>query len=120
MKTTRALLSLAMGFLLAGLATAHEGHEHKSMGTVTTVKAGELEIKTTEGQSLTLLLDKETKYKKAKAQAALTDLKAGDRVAVSYVEKEGKKHARLVRMSADAPAPAASASPAAPVPPPKP
>jgi hypothetical protein len=119
MRTTRALLPLAAGLLLAGLAFAHEGHEHKAMGNVTTIKEGELELQTTEGQSLTLVLDKETKYKKAKAQAASTDLKAGDRVAVTYVEKEGKKHARMVRMGTT-PAPAASASPAPPAPTPKP
>jgi len=117
MRTTTALLSLAFGLLPAALVVAHEGHQHKAMGTVATVKEGELEIKTTDGQAMTLVLDKETKYQKEKAQAAWTDMKAGDRVAVTYAEKDGKKHARLVRLGS---APAASPSPAAPAPSPKP
>ena len=119
MRTTRTLLSLALALLPAGRVMAHEGHEHKAMGTVTTVKEGELELKTTDGQAVTLVLDKETKYQKAKTPAAWTDLKPGDRVAVSYAEKEGKKHARLVRMGTT-PAPVATASAAPPAASPKP
>ena len=115
--TTAPLLSLALGLLLAGQAAAHEGHEHKAIGTVTAVKEGELQVQTQDAKALTIVLDADTKYQKAKAKAAWTDLKTGDRVVVSYIEKEGKHHARLVRMAAAA-APAPSA--AAPAPKPQP
>ncbi len=101
MRNTRFLpLQLSLGLMLATVAAAHEGHEHRAMGTVASVKEGELEIKAKDGQTVQLVLDVETKYQKGKAKAGAADLKPGDRVAVTYIEKSGKKHAHLIRMSA--------------------
>ena len=79
---------------------AHEGHEHKVMGTVTTVDASHVEIETADGKKTSVQLNKKTKYLKGKSPATAADIKVGDRIAMTVVEKDGKPTAKEVRLAA--------------------
>lgn len=85
-------------FILAALAfrstplLAHEGEEHKIMGTVTIVHAdevGHIAVETKDGENVTLTVDAQTKYLKGKAPASLKDVQVGSRI-VATVAMEGK------------------------------
>jgi hypothetical protein len=75
---------------------AHPGHEHKAVGTLAVVDASHVEVKTQDGKTISVELNAETKYAKGKAAASAADLKVSQRVAVSYVEKDGKNVATQV------------------------
>ena len=91
MKRALAVLSVTAMLALPGRLLAHEGHVHKVMGTVAVVDATHIEVDTMEGKKESYPLTKDTKYVKGKAAAMAADVKAGARVVVSVVEKEGKK-----------------------------
>jgi hypothetical protein len=82
----------------AGTVSAHPGHQHKALGTVVAVDASHVEIKTKDGKTVSVLLNAETKYLKGKAVAAATDVKVGQRVAVTYVEKDERHVATEVQL----------------------
>ena len=91
-------------FLFVALAfpaqlVAHEGHEHKVMGTVTTVDANHVEIETADGKKTSVQLNKKTKYLKGKSPATVDDIKVGDRIALTVVETDGKPTAKEVRLA---------------------
>ena len=91
-------------FLFVALAfpaqlVAHEGHEHKVMGTVTTVDASHVEIETADGKKTSVQLNKQTKYLKGKSPATAADIKVGDRIALTVVEKDGTPTAKEVRLA---------------------
>ena len=92
--------SVIVMLALAGQVVAHEGHEHKMMGTVTAVDATHLEIDSKDGGKVSIVLNKDTKYLQGSAPAAASDIKIGERVVVSAVEEGKKMVAREVRMSA--------------------
>lgn len=100
MKQAIAVVWMIAMLALAGRALAHEGHEHKMMGTVTAVDATHLDMESKDGGKLSVLLNKETKCFKGDAPAAVSDIKVGDRVVVSAVEQGKEMLAREVRMAA--------------------
>lgn len=83
--TTLAALVLAMPALWA-----HEGHAHKVMGTVTTIHEMHLEVKDKDGKLSTHVLDAKTKIRRGKSVAALSEIKVGDRVVVTFVQSKDK------------------------------
>src|SRR5881397_3273042 len=99
MKHMAAALSLLAGLSLLVGPAAHEGHSHRVMGFVKAVDVVHIEIETKEGKKVSALLNEETKYRRGKATATATDVKAGDRVVVTLVEKEGKKIAQEVLLA---------------------
>lgn len=86
---TRNLRSLALLTALAVLAapavlSAHgKGHV---MGTVASVDATHIEVKTKEGKTVKVTLNDQTKYKKGDADAASTDVKPGMKVSVHLAD----------------------------------
>jgi len=85
---------------IAAIATAHEGHAHKVMGTVVSITAEQIEVTTADGKKEAIPLTKETVFKKEKALAAAKDVMAGMHVVLSVVEKEGKKSVTEVMIGA--------------------
>lgn len=87
----RALTAFALAALAASTAIAHEGHEHKVMGTVTMIHDAHLEVKAAkDGKTSTVTLNEKTKILRDKDAAKREDIKVGDRVVVTYVqEKDG-------------------------------
>ena len=99
MKHVAAALSLLAALALSVGPAAHEGHSHRVMGIVKTMDAAHMEIETKGGGKVSALLNQETKYRRGKAPAAAADVKAGDRVVLTLVEKEGKKIAQEVLLA---------------------
>jgi hypothetical protein len=95
-----ALLAAAVG--TAGVAAAHEGHEHKIMGKVVAVDEKQIEVETTEGKKVTGLLSQGTKYLRGKAPAARTDVKVGERVVIVVVEEQKKQTVKQVLLGTTA------------------
>jgi len=96
-----AFLAAAVGG--AGLAAAHEGHEHKIMGKVLAVDEKQIEVETTDGKKVTGLLSEGTKYLRGKAPATRTDVKVGERVVIVVVEEQKKQNVKQVLLGAAAP-----------------
>jgi hypothetical protein len=85
----RGLMAIALTALLAPAATAHEGHEHKVMGTVATIHESHLEVKAVkDGKTSTMTLNEKTKILRGTSPATRDEIKTGDRVVVTYVEEK--------------------------------
>lgn len=82
-----------------GSALAHEGHVHKSMGTITAIDATSIEVesKSDTGTSrIAITINEQTKYLAGKEAARAADARVGSRVVVIYVEQSGQKVAREI------------------------
>ena len=82
-------------FLFVALAIpayvhAHEGHAHKVTGTVSMRHDNQLEVKATDGKSVTITLNEKTKILRGKTKATADDIKPGERVVVTATETKGK------------------------------
>lgn len=80
------------------LAFAHGGVPHV-MGTVVTLDAQRVEVKTKAGKTISVRLNSETKYRKGKARAAGADLWVGDRVVIEATGQEDTLTADEIRFS---------------------
>jgi hypothetical protein len=88
----RILSAALVGILVsAGLAIAHEGHEHKAMGTVAFVDAKHIEVADKGGKKTSFQLTPETKYLHGTMAAEASHVTVGQRVVVVYVENEKAK-----------------------------
>jgi hypothetical protein len=87
------ILSAALVGMMAsaGLAIAHEGHEHKAMGTVAAVDAKHIEVADKDGKKASFQLTPETKYQHGTMAAEASHVTVGQRVVVVYVEDEKDK-----------------------------
>lgn len=85
--TVLALAVLALGS--GSRLLAHEGHEHKVMGTVTMAAADHVMLKDKDGKDVMVKVTKDTKIK-AKAAVKVEEIKVGTRVVVTAVEEKDK------------------------------
>jgi hypothetical protein len=76
-------LLVALG---ASPALAHEGHAHKVMGTISTVQDGALDVTSTSGDASHVVLTDKTRITRNGTTLKPSDLRAGDRVVVTYEE----------------------------------
>jgi hypothetical protein len=86
--TRRLLLALAIAAIVAATPrwlTAHPGHPHTLLGTVTAVAAGQVTLKTRDATVVTVYLDGDTKIVKDKKPAKPGDISPGMRAAVTAV-----------------------------------
>ena len=91
------ILGAALAILaLTTAAWAHEGHLHKVMGTVSAVQPTRLDVKATDGKLSTLVIDAATKVLRGTTVIKSTELKAGDRVVVSYMPMKGSDGAEML------------------------
>jgi len=81
--TVLALAVLALGS--GARLLAHEGHEHKVMGTVTMAAADHVMLKDKDGKDVMVKVTKDTKVKATPA-VKVADIKVGSRVVVTAVE----------------------------------
>ena len=91
-------LALAIALLLPVAALAHEGHVHKALGTVESINGEHVAIKTTDGKSLTVMLDKKTTVTRGKEKLDATALKVGERVSVDYMEQNKMMMAQAIKL----------------------
>ncbi len=100
MKRVAVVLAFALALYLAGPVLAHEGHEHKVMGTVAAVDAKHIDVTTKDKHKTTIWLDGETKFLRGKSSTTVGEVKVGERVVITTVEKEEKMIAREVLLAA--------------------
>ena len=80
-----AVVTLGVGARLL----AHEGHEHKVMGTVTMAAADHVMLKDKDGKDVMVKVTTDTKVK-AKPALKVQEIKPGTRIVVSAVEEKDK------------------------------
>ena len=73
---------LALSLLAPALPMAHPGHEHKTMGTVSSIDKTKLVVKSTENKDVTFEILPTTAFKRGKEKGMQADLKPGMRVVV--------------------------------------
>ncbi len=95
---------LLMSFATFGLiaapiwVAAHEGHKHTVMGTVEHAEKTRLDVKDTDGETVSFELNDETKILRGKTALPASALEKGERVAVEYTEEGGARVALTVRV----------------------
>ena len=84
-RTAIALVALFVLALTANAALAHEGHDHKIMGTVTMAAADHVMLKDKDGKDVTVKVTKDTKVK-SKPALRVEEIKAGTRVVITATQ----------------------------------
>ena len=80
-------------------AAAHEGHDHKVLGTVTEVTADHLIVRATkDGAMSTVAFAAATRVTRGKMRLAVTDIKVGDRVVVNIGSGKAPLTAKAVEL----------------------
>ena len=90
------------------VALAHEGHMHKALGTVASINGDKVEIKTTEGKALTVVIDKKTAITRGKEKLDAMALKVGERLSVDYMEQKKVMIAHTIKLATASTASAAA------------
>ena len=93
-------LVLATALLVPAVPLAHPGHDHKLMGTISSIDKNKVVIKTTEGKDMTFEITPLTTFKRGKQKGAQADLKAGMRVVVNIGDGVEPLKAKDVQYSA--------------------
>ena len=91
---------LTLGFLIPAVPMAHPGHDHKLMGTISSVDKTKVVMKTTEGKDMTFEIVPTTTFKQGTKRGMQTDLKAGMRVVVNVGDGVEPLKAKEVQYSA--------------------
>ena len=84
------LMTLLLAVASTPLASAHEGHAKKVMGTVAAVKSDHLQITTAPGRSSMIMVNGKTKILKGQAAQTAGDIKVGDRVVITATDVKGR------------------------------
>ena len=99
-KTWFVAIVLAGALVLPVVARAHEGHAHKVMGTVASVDGDHLMVKTADGKSVMVMIDKKTAITRGKTKLDAAALKVGDRVVAEGMEEKNMIMAKTVKLGA--------------------
>jgi hypothetical protein len=99
-KTSIVLAGMLAAAAFAIEAVAHEGHDHKVMGTVSVVHEQHLEVKTKAGKT-TFVLNADTKVLRNRTPIKAADLKVGDRVVVTAAQTKAGMVAKEIRVGAN-------------------
>ena len=79
---------MALASVVGGGVAAHEGHEHKILGTVTMAASDHLMLKDKAGTDVTVYISDTTKVLRDTKPALTADIKAGMRVVVTAVTEK--------------------------------
>ncbi|HEY7191823.1 MAG TPA: hypothetical protein VH436_34990 [Vicinamibacterales bacterium] len=79
-------------------ARAHEGHDHKVMGTISSIQGTNVMVKGTDGKEVMVMLNDKTKITQGKSKVELAALKVGDRVVAEGPESKGMITASTVKL----------------------
>ena len=90
--------ALAAALALPAVALAHGAHIHKVIGTVSAINGNQVTVKTTDGKTVTVLLNAKTKVTQGKLKADAAALKAGTRLVAEGTEAKGVVTATLVQV----------------------
>ena len=76
-------------FASTGILRAHEGHDHKIMGTITMAAADHVMLKDKDGKDVTIKVTKDTKVK-PRPEMKVEEIKVGTRVVVTASQAKDK------------------------------
>ena len=93
-------LVLATALLAPAVPLAHPGHDHKLMGTISSIDKNKVMVKTTEGKDVTFEITPLTTFKRGKQKGMQSDLKEGMRVVVNVGDGVEPLKAKDVQYSA--------------------
>ena len=80
---------------------AHEGHDHKLLGTVTELTADRIVVKATkDGVLSTVAITRTTKITRGTSKLQASDLKVGDRVVVNIGAGKAPLSAKAIQVGA--------------------
>lgn len=98
-RATMALMALfTLTLASSTVVWAHEGHDHKIMGTITMATADHVMLKDKDGKDLTVQVTKDTKVK-SKPAMKVEEIKVGTRVVVTAtMEKDKSLKARIIEV----------------------
>ncbi len=91
---------VAAALLAPAVSLAHPGHDHKLMGTISSIDKNKVVVKTTEGKDMTFEITPLTAFKRGKDKGTASDLKAGMRVVVNIGDGVEPLKAKEVQYSA--------------------
>ena len=94
-----AALAAVLAFAGPGTVAAHEGHTHKVLGTVASVQGNHVEVKTTDGKSVTVMLDAKTKITRGKEKLDASAIKVGGRVSIDAMQEKDMMMAQAVKLA---------------------
>jgi hypothetical protein len=100
MRNRVAVALVAVGVILSGSAArvlAHEGHDHKVMGTVTMAAPDHLMVKDRDGKAVTIQVTKDTKVR-SKPALKVEQIKVGTRVVVTAVREKEVMKAKTIEV----------------------
>ena len=92
--------AMAAALAVPAVARAHKGHDHKVMGTVSSVDGGHLMVKTTDGKTVMVMVDAKTKITQGKTSLTASALKVGDRVVAEGAQEKDTLTAKTLRVGA--------------------
>jgi hypothetical protein len=100
-----AALAAVLSLSGPGPLAAHEGHTHKVLGTVASVQGNHVEVKTTDGKSVTVMLDAKTKITRGKETLDASAIKVGGRVSIDAMQEKNMMMAQAVKLGVATAAP---------------
>jgi hypothetical protein len=95
-----------LGTLSVSSARAHEGHDHKVLGTVTMAAADRVTIKTRDAKDVTVLVTPATRVLRDKQPIKPEEIPIGTRVVVAAVMDKSVLKAKTIQVAKAPPAPA--------------
>ena len=99
-KPTIVTMLIVAALIVGRAASAHEGHDHKILGTVTMAAADHVMLKDRAGKEVTVLVTKDTKVRATPA-LKVEQIKAGTRVVITAIQEKDKSFkARLIEVGA--------------------
>ena len=96
------IVALLMMVAVTLPVVAHEGHVHKALGTIASIQGEHVDIKTTDGKIVTVMLDKKTTITRGKDKLDAKALKVGERISVDYKEENKMLMAQAIKLSTTA------------------
>ena len=95
------VLAVTLAAATIAPAAAHEGHDHKLLGTLTEIAPASIVVKATKDGALsTVALARTTKITRGKTVLLPTDLKIGDRVVVNIGAGKAPLTAKAIQVGA--------------------
>src|SRR4051812_14319324 len=98
-KTWITIMAVVVTLAVPALARAHEGHEHKALGTVSAVNGNHVTVKTTDGKAIVLMLDDKTTVTRGKEKLEAKAVTVGERVSVAYMEENKMLMAHEIKLA---------------------
>ena len=96
------VFALAISTMGPATLSAHEGHDHKIMGTVTMAAADHVMLKDKDGKDVTVRVTANTKVK-AKPALKVEEIKTGTRVVITAEQQKDKSYtAKLIEVGVTA------------------